>query len=292
MNKNNLLKGGKTKTGKQTYLFYNKNHKIVEVLPETAEKNGYKPVLKNHDDDKLKEIELKNDKKNYLKNKLKSELSKKDDMSELEKIQKQEIDRIKKKKENKKDKPDNLDKLENLEKKYSNSQEEKEKMKELLDKKEKADKRHKDFNDKIQKDLEIEKKKKEEKERLRKNKEEIQSKIIKTEKTDESKKNINVKKLKKDSTPPPQEKPKKPTVQDKLDLKSKENFIMKQLFDNPIAKILADYINKNSGFEIFHNDKLIYNSNNTSKDQIVLKQDYFEIFDRKYPYTGLRFKKL
>ena len=40
-----LILGGKTPAGKQLYKYIDNNGKIKEVLPETAKKNGWKPLL-------------------------------------------------------------------------------------------------------------------------------------------------------------------------------------------------------------------------------------------------------
>jgi hypothetical protein len=44
-----LIKGKITSTGKQTYLYVDDNDNIKEVLPETAEKKGYKPYVEKID---------------------------------------------------------------------------------------------------------------------------------------------------------------------------------------------------------------------------------------------------
>jgi hypothetical protein len=41
----NLIQGEPTKSGKITYLYYDENNKIVSLLPQTASKKGYNPVL-------------------------------------------------------------------------------------------------------------------------------------------------------------------------------------------------------------------------------------------------------
>ena len=41
-----LIEGKKTKTGKITYLYFNKEGVEVSLLPSTAKRKGYKPVIK------------------------------------------------------------------------------------------------------------------------------------------------------------------------------------------------------------------------------------------------------
>ena len=40
-----LIKGKPTKSGKITYLYYNNKGDKISLLPETAKKRGYKPVI-------------------------------------------------------------------------------------------------------------------------------------------------------------------------------------------------------------------------------------------------------
>ena len=46
-NTNNLIQGGKTSNGKQKYKYIDSVGKIRFVIPETAEKNGWKPITEN-----------------------------------------------------------------------------------------------------------------------------------------------------------------------------------------------------------------------------------------------------
>jgi hypothetical protein len=282
----NLIKGGLTKTGKQTYKYYNKSGKIIEVLPETAENKKYKPVLKgNYDDSKLKTVDL--DKTNESKSI--------QDLDELEKIRKEEIERIRKKKEERNknkvlDKSKNIVELLSDDEKYSEV--DKSKMKQLLEKREKIEQERLELNNKIKEKKELKNKLSEDRERLLKIKEKQEQ-----QKSESIKEINNVNELTniKNKVDEIKEEKGKSFVekQDRIskNLQSKDSIVDK-MFDNPIAEILKKYLIKNDDFQIFHAGKLIYNSKNTSKDKLHLNENNFELFGKHYPYSGLRFKKI
>ena len=286
MDTTNLIKGNPTKTGKETYLFYNKDGKVINVMLDTAEKNNYKPVIKgNHKDGNMSELE-------YIEPDLTDKPISLDDLDEL---QKRQLQKIKEKKDNtsirkvvRKQSIKEENEINEIIPQKQLSESEKAKKEELIAKRDKIDKQRAELNEKNKKDIELKKKKEEEVLRLQDIREEHNKQIIKQTQTTDDKPEENAIQLERKKLII-DEMPKQKTLQEKL--VKKNSSIVNHLFDdsgNPFKK----FIETNNTFEIFYNGNLIYTSKNTDKERINLYDDHFELFGKRYPYAGLRFKKL
>jgi len=264
-----LIKGTPTKSGNETFLYYNKEGRVVSVVPETAEKNGYKPVIKGaHDDSKMKDIK---------------------DNPDLEDIHAKEVERIRKAKEKKK-----LEESITEEKKKKEEiiptldsrikPEDQQKIKELLEKREKIESDRKEQSDKLKKQIEIEEKRSEEVNRLRN-----MGNIVEEHEKQLVESSTNIEK----QTRPIKEEvvEKLLTLKEKMKMKKSSNPIVSDMLKNP-SEYFKKFIKENIEFEIFHNGNLIYTTKNTDKNKILIFEDYFEIFSKKYSYVGLRMKKI
>lgn len=302
MDTEKMIEGKETKTGKKTYLFYNKKGNIVEVLPETAKEKGYKPVSKgNHNDSDMEELTLDEKKKKVaeLNNEKKENPNSVDELDELREKQLRKLNNKKSSNNQNKEKQNNIqeneitqtdieDKVENEITEKNLNENEKEKYRELKRKKKEIQQERQELQQYFEKQDDQNTEEKDNIDDLKKKQLEQIEKSKKSNFKGKQNDNSDIQKNEDDQKIENKKQEKK-----EIDKKKQENKIslIKDYLNNQENPI-KNFIKNNNSFEIFYSGNLIYSSKNTNKDRIKLYDDHFELFGVKYPYSGLRIKKI